>query len=349
MAANVIGIDIGNSSVRAVEVADAAKSRPTVVRYIETPLPPGAVSRGEVIEPNTVATTLKELWKQARFSTTDVVLGMGNQRVLARDFSVPKMSLQRIRESLAFQVQDMLPVPVSDAILDFYPVSEGVGEHGPIVNGLLIAAVKEAVQCNVTSTSMAGLRASRVDLIPFALSRLFVTRPGTGGVVALVEIGANTTSVVIIQDGVPQFVRIIPAGGRDLTEALKSELEIPADEAETLKRRLGLASTVHAEQEKRALEIIYRVTSELLGSLRNTVNYFVNTRPDEPVRQLVLTGGGSQLPGLVEALAEMTRLPVTVGDPLATVEVSKKLSATDLRSRQSSLAVALGLALGSAA
>jgi type IV pilus assembly protein PilM len=349
MATSVIGIDIGNSSVRAVEVGDATKARPMLMRYFEVPLPQGAVSRGEVLEPNTVATTLKQLWGQARFSSKNVVLGMGNPRVLARDFSVPKMSLERIRESLGFQVQDMLPVPVADAILDFYPVSEGVGEHGPVVHGLLIAAVKEAVQRNVTSTSLAGLNTVDVDLIPFALSRLLVSRPRVAGVVGLIDIGANTTSVVILRNGVPQFMRIIPAGGRDLTEALKNELEIPSEDAEILKRRVGLVGSAGSPEDRRALEVIYRIASELLGSLRNTVNYYVNTRPEEPVAQLVLAGGGSHLPGIIEALSEMTRLPVSIGDPFTTISVSRKLSAQDLRTRQSSLAVALGLALGSAA
>ncbi|MCY7287227.1 MAG: pilus assembly protein PilM, partial [Cryobacterium sp.] len=112
MATSVVGIDIGSSSVRAVEVADPGKAMPTVLRYFEVPLPDGAVSRGEVLEPNTVAAALRQLWSDGRFKSRKVILGMGNQRVLARDLTVPKMSLARIRQSLPFEVQEMLPVPV---------------------------------------------------------------------------------------------------------------------------------------------------------------------------------------------------------------------------------------------
>jgi type IV pilus assembly protein PilM len=349
MASSIVGIDIGNSTVRAVEVINADKGRPTLVRFQEMPLPEGAVSRGEVIEPNTVANVLKNLWSSGGFKSKDVVLGMGNQRVLARDLTVPKMSISRIRESLPFQVQDLLPVPVADAILDFYPVSESVGETGPVVHGLLIAAVKDAVMMNVGAAQLAGLTTAEVDLIPFALMRLHIARPGLMGTVVLVDIGANTTSVVIAKDGVPQFVRLIPTGGADLTLALRTGLEIELDEAERIKRSLGLAKQVESIQEQRAIEIIYKVTSDLLGSLRNTLNYFVNTRPDEAINQIVMSGGGSELPGFPEALAEMTRIPVVIGDPLGVFALSRKINAAELRQARSSLGVALGLALGSAA
>lgn len=347
MGSTVVGIDIGSTSMRAVEVADAKKARPTLVRFLELPLPEGATSRGEVLEPNTVAATLKRLWSQGGFKSKDVVLGMGNQRVLARDLTVPKMSIERIRESLPFQVQDMLPVPVADALLDFYPVSETVSESGPVVNGLLVAAIKDAVLGNVKAAQLAGLTTVDVDLIPFALSRVLVSRPKVTGTVALVEIGADTTCVLIARDGVPQFVRIIPTGGNDLTQALRSELEVDADEAERIKRTLGLAAEVATAEERRAVEIIYRVTSELLNSLRNTINYYVNTRQPETVGQVIVTGGGAALQGLPEALSEMTRLPVVAGDPLSTFALSRHLKAEDLRMHRSSLSVALGLAVGS--
>lgn len=349
MATSVVGIDIGSTTIRAVELADPGKPRPTLLRHHEVPLPDGAVSRGEVLEPNTVAASLRQLWQQGGFKSKEVVLGMGNQRVLARDLTVPRMSRTRIQESLPFLVQDMLPVPVADALLDFYPVSEGFGDNGPVVNGLLIAAVKEAVLGNVKATQLAGLTTVDVDLLPFALTRALITRQGIAGTVALIDIGANTTSVVVVTDGVPQFVRIIPAGGAELTQALRSGLEVEPGEAERIKATIGLAKQVTTTEEHQAVEIIYRITGELLTSLRNTVGYFVNTRPATPVTQLVLTGGGSQLPGLAEALSEMTRLPVAAGDPFQTVALSRHLDAAQLRHNRPALSAALGLALGSAA
>jgi type IV pilus assembly protein PilM len=349
VAASVVGVDIGSASVRAVELSDPAKAKPTLLRYFEVPLPEGAVSRGEVLEPNTVAAALKLLWSKGGFKSKNVVLGMGNQRVLARDLTVPKMSLKRIRESLPFEVQDMLPVPVAEALLDFYPVSEGTGENGPVVHGLLIAAVKEAVLGNVKATQLAGLTTVDVDLIPFALSRVLVTRPGLTGTIALVDIGGNTSTVVIATDGVPQFVRIIPTGGNDLTEALRTGLSTDAAQAEATKRNLGLATGAIPAEDQPATEIIYQVTSELLTSLRNTVTYYGNTHPASPVQRIVLNGGGSMLAGLAGALSELTRLEVSRTDPFSTVGLARSIESEALVGSGSTFTVALGLALGSAA
>src|SRR5690554_4049441 len=136
MAKRIVGVDIGNDAIRAVEVLDPAGARPTIERFHEVPLPEGAARSGDVLEVHTVSASLKRLWSEGGFKSKSVALGMGNQRVLARDLTVPRMPLARIRESLPFQVQEMLPVPVADALLDFYPVSEAEGENGPVINGL---------------------------------------------------------------------------------------------------------------------------------------------------------------------------------------------------------------------
>jgi type IV pilus assembly protein PilM len=346
MARNIVGVDIGSTSVRAVEVSGASSGKPTLVRFLELPLPEGAVSRGEVLEPHTVGAILKRLWSTAGFKSKNVAIGMGNQRVLARDLTVPRASLAHIREALPFQVQDMLPVPVADALLDFYPISESVGENGPVVHGLLIAAIKDAVLGNVRAIQEAGLNPLEVDLIPFALSRVLITRPQVKGTIVLIDIGANAATVVIATDGVPQFVRIIPAGGEDLTQALKVRLELDVKQAEEEKKRLGLASQITTLEERRVVEILYEVTGELLASLRNTVTYFTSLRPHEPISQILLTGGGAQLIGFQKALAEITKLPVVEADPFSTISMSRSLNADQMNRSRTSITVALGLALG---
>lgn len=350
MASSVVGIDIGSVAIRAVEVKDPDKARPTVLRFAEMPLTEGAVSRGEVIEQRTVAASLKRLWSTAGFSSKEVVIGMGNQRVLARDLTLPRMSITRIRESLPYQVQDHLPVPVDEALLDYYPISETMTESGPMVNGLLIAAIKEAVLGNVRAVELAGLTTRGVDLVPFALSRLLLgtAASAAAGMVteAVVEVGATATTVVISTYGVPQFLRIIPSGGDDTTEALRLRLEIESGEAETLKRSVGLTTRVPDPSLEPAMNIINEVTSDLLGSIRNTVAYFTHSRPDAPIQRIQVCGGGSFLRGLPEALAELTRLPVVPVDVLPAFATARGVDAAALQARQAEFAVALGLAVG---
>jgi type IV pilus assembly protein PilM len=347
MSATVVGIDIGSVAIRAVELKDADKARPTLLRYHELPLPVGAVNRGEVIEQSTVSSVLKRLWSTGGFKSKNVVLGMGNQRVLARDLTLPRMSQERIREALPFQVQDLLPVPVGDAMLDFYPVSEGQSDSGPVVHGLLIAAIKEAVLGNVRAVEKSGLTTTGVDLIPFALARVLLRGEQGAGTVALVDIGASATTIVIAVQGVPQFLRIIPAGGDDLTTALAQRLEIAPEQADGLKRGIGLRTRVDDPQYQYPMEVINEVTSDLLVSVRNTLDYFRQARPDAPIERIVLTGGGANLSGLPEALTEMTRTPVVQADPYANVAVAKTFNTDNLRDGPSAILVALGLAMGS--
>jgi type IV pilus assembly protein PilM len=349
MASRIVGIDIGSTSVRAVEVEGATKSRPTIVRFHEVALPPGAAKSGEVLETHTIASALKKLWSAGGFKSKDVVLGMGNQRVIARDLVMPKMSLTQIREALPFQVQDMLPMPVSEALLDFYPISENESENGPVVNGLLVAAVKKSVLANVDAALLAGLSPVEVDLIPFALSRLQARSHSGPETIAIVDVGSATTNVVIIIGGVPQFVRIIPAGGNDATLAVAMSLEIEEGLAENAKRALGLASAASVNPEHRPiLEQVHRSTAELLNSIRNTISYFDNTHPVPNVARIVLSGGGSRLNGFAHALQELTRTEVAISDPFATLSVSKSAAQSPVEVRDS-MSVALGLALGAAA
>lgn len=349
MGNSVVGVDIGSTSIRAVELIDSEKAKPTLARFGRIEIPEGSVRRGEVIETATVAGLLKRLWSDSGFKTKRVVLGMGNQRVFARDLTVPRAPLPRIRESLPFLVQEMLPLPVSETILDFYPTGEGMGEHGPTVSGLLIAAVKDAILANLKAVQLAGLTPVEVDLIPFALQRALVTRPRIAGTVALIDVGASTTTVIVAKNGVPEFVRLIPTGGDDLTTALSTRLELTSVQAETVKRTLGLGSSAADSEQHAQMTVIYEVINDLLGSLRNTITYFSNTRADSPVERIVLAGGAAQLPGFGAALAEFTRLPVAEGEPFSTIGLSRNLRADDLRQHQREITVALGLAMGSVA
>jgi type IV pilus assembly protein PilM len=347
MTERIVGLDIGRDRIRAVEIENPRKPRPTVVRAQEIVLPDGAVRSGEVRELQTVASALRRLWSDGGFKSKDVVLGMGNQRVLARDLTVPKMPLADIRASLPFQVQDLLPVPVADAILDFYPISDGMGENGPVVNGLLIAAIKDAVNANVQAVRMAGLRPAEVDLIPFALTRL-MAGSSNGEVIVLVDIGGTTTNVVVSVRGVPEFVRIIPTGGDDITKAIAARMGITAVSAENLKRSSRLGRGGVLPEERQAVEVLGESSFELLNSLRNTINYYVNAHPEHRPARIVMTGGGALLSGLTDVLAEMTHTPVTIGNPFEHVTVARALGKAKAQ-EPAAFTVALGLALGSAA
>lgn len=348
MSSHIVGIDIGSVSVRGVEMKNADKPKPIVVNYAEVPIPEGSARRGEVLEAGTVATALRRLWAAGGFKTKDVVLGIGGPRVLSRDLTMPKAPLARIKEALPFHVQELLPVPVADALLDFYPISEENGENGPMINGLLVAAVKEAVSANIAAVTQAGLRPLQVDLIPFALARALAPRNGSSGVTAIVSIGANTTNVVISHNGVPHFVRIIPSGGDDMTRTLATRLQVSLPQAEKIKREVGLGVGGVRPDQRPAVEVIYETTGEMLTSIRNTINYYINSKPGIVLSRIILSGGGSQLSGLVRALGDLTGIPVVQADPLGGAQLSSGKGQSS-REEQEAMTTAFGLALGTTA
>jgi type IV pilus assembly protein PilM len=366
---SVVGLDIGTTGLRAVELVEGKKKRVSILRFHEIRLPQGAVSKGEIAQPEIVGPALKKLWSEGGFKSKNVVLGTGNHRTLVRDLSVPKAPLEQIKESLPFHIQGSLQFPIENSLFDFYPVSEFHGELGPMVNGLLVTTEKQAILKNIHSVEQSGLTPVEVDLIPFALSRLFVSRSQSDGTVALVDVGANTTSIVVARNGVPNFVRIIPVGGDDLTEALKVGLEIEEYKADVLKRTLRIGADLVGREgaisltpectcakcqadlatvdDPRVQEILRSVSIELLGSIRNTITYFNNNSQEEPVKEILLIGGGTLLSGFAEALSEMIHIPVSSADPLTSISFARKAHSEKWQAKGANFSVALGLALRS--
>src|SRR5947209_313772 len=118
-----IGLDIGTSVVRAVELS-YGRSGATLERFGQLVLPPGAVLDGQVVDEESVATALRKLWQATDLSHKRVVLGVANQRVIVRQLELPWLPQAELRASLGFQVQDLLPLPVNQTVLDFFPLEE---------------------------------------------------------------------------------------------------------------------------------------------------------------------------------------------------------------------------------
>ena len=240
--AGVIGLDIGTTHVRAAEFQQGrgGPRSGTLVRYGEVPLPLGAVRDGEVEEVSTVATAIRQLWAGAKFSSRDVAISVGNQRVVVRELDLPWMPAGQLKASLAFHVQEILPMPVDEALLDYFPTAEYDGQQGRLVRGMLVAATRDTVRANVMAVETAGLRPKLVDLTHFALMRGLLTEDLMARTVAIVEIGARLTQVVIAAQGKPQFVRMLPTGGQNVTDAVAGALSVSHSDAEGLKRQVGV-------------------------------------------------------------------------------------------------------------
>lgn len=345
MANPVIGLDLGQTSIRAIEISDAEKRRFTVERYGRVDLPDGAVRDGVVADPHAVGSALRRLWAEARFSSKLVALGVGGKRVLVRDLVLPETPLDAIREVLPNHVQDNLPVPVSEAVLDFYPIREVNNQQGRAYQGLLVAVLKDAVKANMDAVKIAGLRAVSVDLNAFALARAGARGEFSKQTTALVDIGANATTIVITAGAVPQYVRTLPSGSAAISEAISERLKVSYIEAERLKISVGVGGGSRPDQAAVA-EAVLSVVQPLTVNLRDTLSYYNQQHPQDPLRAVVLGGAGGQLAGFKEALSDAFRIPVTLADPLTEASISRRADQALLHGDRHALLNAIGLAGG---
>lgn len=348
---HVIGLDIGTSAVRAAEVGFSGppgRGTPTLVRLGTQPLPPGVVRDGEVVEPAVVSEALRALWSQAGFTTKDVVIGVGNQRVVVRELDLPWMPPAQLRSTLPYQVQELLPVASTDALLDFWGTDEFDGPQGRTVHGVLVAAQRETVVANVLAVEGAGLRPTMVDLNAFALLRALARGELAQRVVGFVDIGARVTNVVVADSGAPRLVRMIPNGGQNITDAVAAALQISAPEAEQVKRQVGVGFSP-TPQTGVASEAIGQAARVLVEAIRNTFVYYAANHPGAGIDVVVLSGGGAHLPGLGQYLSSSSRLPTTLADAVAGFKFGKAVDRTLLAGQESLIALPVGLAYGVAA
>jgi len=234
-----IGVDVGSTAVRVAEVA--AGEIPVIVRAAQVPLPPGVVEAGEVRQPEVVAEALRELWSKAGVKSKQVHLGVGNQRVVVRELALPWLPEKELRDTLGFQVQEFIPMASDEAVLDFDPLGEMDQGGRRMVRILLVAAHKPMVNALVEAALAAKLDPQGIDLTPFAVIRAVGAGDDgldldSSGDEAIVDIGAQVTSICVHDRGVIRFVRMLPSGGRDITLALASGLGVDDEMAERLKR-----------------------------------------------------------------------------------------------------------------
>jgi len=347
VASRIIGVDIGTTQIRAAEVElpgkPGATPQGTLHAYATVAVPQGAIGDGEVLEVQTVAGLLKQLFARAKFSHKQVVIGIGSPRTAVREMEVPALPMHQLRTSLPFQVAEILPMPTDDALLDFYPTSHRVDEGREFLGGIMVAAAKAAVSNTVLAVETAGLRPVGVDLAAFALMRAQMVPEWSNQTVAFVDIGARVTNVVVATNGAPRLVRILPTGGQDATDAIASAMQLPSAEAEQFKRSVGIGQDV-APQMQLAKDAATQATRLLLEGIRNTFVYFAGNNPGVTIQHVVLTGGGAYLPGLGQYLASTSRLPVSFGNGASVVRPSRRAQG-EIAGQEMTSAIAIGLAL----
>lgn len=339
MARTLVGLDIGSSGLRAAEFA-VGRRRPALRKFASLPLPPGVVRAGMVADPDALVDALKELWSTGKFGTRQVALGVANTGVLVRQMDLDWMAPKDFGQALRYQVEGALPMPVDDANLDYHLLEEldveQDGQTRRVARVLVVAAAREMVDGFVGAVDRAGLRATSVDIVPFALIRTSLALPDAhedrsdeavgAEFEAIVDIGSDTVTVVVHEAGQPRYVRVIPGlGGDVVTRAVQQRYDWTWEDADRTKCAVGLPghSTFEPEAPRAdglqhpAQQVVAEEVEALVREIATTLDYARESGDEPTLRRVLLTGAASRLGGLAELMSE--RLG-TVVEPLAVAD-----------------------------
>jgi len=340
---HVVGLDIGTSAVRAAELEMGAGA-PKLLAFGQVGLPPGAIEDGEVQDRSAVVDAISRLWVNGGFTSRSVVVGIAGLRAITRELDLPWVPDDEVDSAVRFQSEEVIPFPPDKTLLSAQVLGDNAGSDGTRTRRVLVAAAhRDLVDGVVDVVGRAGLEVEGVDLVSSALVRALVDKDDLGAEPeAIVSVGAGLSVVVVHLQGRPLFVRTVGTGGNAATAAIRAGLDIPLVDAEAVKRHLGELGA----QAKSAERAVQACTRELVGEIRNSIQYFASLPDRAPIARVLMTGGGSMLHGLVEQLQAQVRIPVQAISPLSRLD----LSAVDLTPEQASiidpvLAAPIGLAL----
>lgn len=367
MARTTIGVDVGSTSIRAVQVRRSG-NKIKIVKAAEVPLERGIVASGEVRDPIALADAVRELWQVGRFTSRQVNVGLSGPQTLVRQIDLPWEPDEIFRDALPLRVAADLPINPREMTLDYHPLDIRKRGNAIIQRSLIVAAVNVVSENTADALTTARLKLKRADFSPFALIRAAVLTAGDGRPVpgapeadeehaceVIVDVGGDVTVVAIHDHGRPLFIRIVAGGSDGVTRALSDHLKVDVDTAEALKIVMGMGGTtddpatqllleeVTPAKRQAAQQIINMMAGQLVQMVRESVEYFLAVSPQVTgVERVLLSGGGSMLFGFAERLAGELRAPIARLNPMAVLAIGPAAEQIDLDPRMN---VALGLAL----
>jgi len=341
-----IGLDISAGSIKVAEV-NIYRKEPVLTNLGIIMLPEGVMRDGEIDNPETISTYLRELWKQNHISKRKVIVGIANQKVVVRPMDLPFMSEDELEGAVKYQIQEFIPIPIDDAIIDYEVVDEYItGEEERMQTVLLAAAHREMITSFMEACAGAGLTPEAVELKAFAMVRSLIKKEyqfledeaEPPGGVCLVNIGGGICNICVVKENTPRFVRILMRGGDYFTKLLCDQLKISPVEAEEIKR--GRST------DKEANDLLQREIQSFVGEIRRSLEYFISQSQERDLNKVILSGSGSKLINLPLELNRGLRLPVEIGRPLQNLQLGKlPYTPEELAELEPSIACSIGLAL----
>ena len=339
---SLVGLDIGSSSVKAVELNKKGNALQLVNLGFEN-LQPDTIVDGQIMELNNVANVITSIFTEHQIKTSRVAAGVSGHSVIVKNIVLPQMSEDELQESFSWHAEEHIPFDISDVNLDYQVTSSSTDALNVLMAACKsdkIANVKQAIQ-------LAGKQPVVIDVDAFALQNCYEVnyQPKPGDVVALLNIGSSTMNINILNGARSVFARDASVGGNQYTSLLQKELGLTYEQAEAAKRGYALPDSVEA----RPIQPIIEAVSDILAlEIRKTMDFYRATaeESEEAIQKILIAGGGSKLPGLPDYLSRRFEIPVEVFDPFRQIQVDvRKFDPDYMKEIVPDMAIAVGLAL----
>jgi type IV pilus assembly protein PilM len=340
----VVGLDIGSSAVKAIELKPAGKGY-KVTGFGSEPVPPDSIVDGAIIDGTAVADAIRRLFDTHKIKTREVAASLSGNAVIVKKIQLPQMTEAELSESIYWEAEQYIPFDIQDVNLDYQILDNGGGPAGKsTMDVLLVAAKKEKIADYTGVIAQAGRTAVIVDVDAFALQNAFEVNYGVepGRTVVLLNAGASATNINILTGDQSVFTRDISIGGNAYTEALQKELNLQFEAADALKKGQQNDGVTYDD----ARPVLRAVTENMMLEIQKTFDFFKATAASDHIDRIVVSGGASRAEGFTEMLADRFESPVEGFDPFRTLGFEpKKFGVGAPAEIVPTAAVAVGLAL----
>jgi len=340
---NLVGLDIGSSSIKVVELKDLGKGKGYhLVNASVEPLSPEAIVDGAIMDSGIVVDAIQRCFAARNIKASECAIALSGHSVIIKRISLPVMSEEELAESIQWEAEQYIPFDVEDVNIA-YQILRGTHLAGDgNMDVLLVAAKKDKINDYTAVVGQAGKNALLVDVDVFALQNAYEMNYeiDSGQTCALANIGAGVTNVAVLKGESSIFWRDISIGGTQYNDALRKELNLSFEQSDQLKR----GQEVEGVPAENVTPILTTVNDYVGAELQKTLDFFKNTTPGETIDRIYISGGSSRVPNLLESLGERFGIPVERLDPFRRVTLGKDIPPETAEELASSAAVAVGLA-----
>ena len=339
----LVGLDIGSSSIKAVEL-QGRNGDLSLVNLGWENVQPDSIVDGQIMELNAVSNVIANIFRDQKIKTERIAAGVSGHSVIVKNVVVPKMSEEELAESFTWHAEEHLPFDIADVSLDY----QVTGSTADALSVLMAACKRERVASLKQAIQLAGKQPAVIDVDAFALQNCYEVnyQPQPGQIVALLNIGASTININILNGANSVFTRDVSVGGNQYTQLLQKELGLTFEQAEGVKRGMPLPDDA---AEKRSVQPILETVSDILAlEIQKTLDFYRTTAEEgnSGVQKILLSGGGAKLPGFADYLSKRFEMPVEMFDPFRHIQVDASRFDPDyMREVVPEMAVAVGLAL----